>query len=111
MTFKESIPVAKQLAENQLSRGFDVEAFLVLCAISNMPTVSEDFVPESNIDEGIQHLLNCFVDYYTNRNEDTLKTMLDNLKQIISELYHTCISESEIEEFKTFIESLNNIYK
>lgn len=111
MTFKESIPVAKQLAENQLSRGFDVEAFLVLCAISNMPTVSEDFVPESNIDEGIQHLLNCFIDYYTNRNKDTLKIMLDNLKQIISELYHTCISESEIEEFKTFIESLNNVYK
>ncbi len=111
MTFKESIPVAKQLAENQLSRGFDVEAFLVLCAISNMPTVSEDFVPESNIDEGIQHLLNCFIDYYTNRNKDTLKTMLDNLKQIISELYHTCISKNEIDEFKNFIVSLNNIYK
>ena len=111
MTFKESIPVAKQLAENQLSRGFDVEAFLVLCAISNMPSISEDFVPESNIDEGIQHLLNCFIDYYTNRNKDTLKKMLDNLKQIISELYNTCISESELEEFKTFIESLNNIYK
>ena len=27
MTFKESIPIAKQLAENQLSRGFDTEAF------------------------------------------------------------------------------------
>ena len=28
MTFEESIPVAKQLAENQLKKGFDVEAFL-----------------------------------------------------------------------------------
>ena len=27
MTFKDSIPLAKQLAENQLSRGFDTEAF------------------------------------------------------------------------------------
>ena len=76
-----------------------------------MPSISEDSVPESNIDEGIQNLLNCFIDYYTNRNEDTLKTMLDNLKQIISELYHTCISEDEIGEFKNFIVSLNNIYK
>ena len=46
-----------------------------------------------------------------NRNEDTLKIMLDNLKQIISELYHTCISKNEIDEIKNCIVSLNNIYK
>ena len=52
MTFEESIPIAKQLAENQLKKGFDVEAFLILSSLKQFP-VTEDEVPESEVDDKI----------------------------------------------------------
>lgn len=48
MTFQESIPVAKELAENELKKHFDVDAFLILALVDKM---NIDLVPESNVDE------------------------------------------------------------
>ena len=110
MTFEESIPIAKQLAENQLKKGFDVEAFLILCATSKMYTgIDEDLVPESNIDESISYLLKLFVTYYNNKNVDTLKPLLISMKQILSELYHTCNTNAERELFKQLVPTMSNI--
>lgn len=108
MTFEESIPLAKQLAENQLKKGFDVEAFLILAEISKLPPII-DIVPDSTVDEGIQKLLDSFVVYHNNKTTDNLKSLLLILKQIFSELYHTCTSEEQIQEFKNFAESLLHI--
>ena len=45
MTFQESIPIAKELAENELKKHFDVDAFLILALVDKM---NIDLVPESN---------------------------------------------------------------
>lgn len=110
MTFEESIPIAKQLAENQLKKGFDVDAFLILCATSKISTKTEDnLVPESNIDENIDYLLKLFVSYYNNKNVDTLNKLLATIKQILSELYHTCDTDEERDLFKTYIPKITSI--
>ena len=36
MTFNESIPIAKELAENELKRHFDSDAFIILALIDKM---------------------------------------------------------------------------
>lgn len=107
MTFEESIPIAKRLAENQLTKGFDVEAFLILCATSNMKDI--DLVPNSDIDEGISYLLKLFVNYYNNSTVNNLEELLKSVKQILSELYHSCKTQSEKDLFKQFIPQLNEI--
>lgn len=110
MTFEESIPIAKQLAENQLKKGFDVDAFLILCATSNMSTGEDiDLVPESNIDEGISYLLKLFVNYHNNSTVDNLGELLKSMRQILSELYHSCKTQDEKDLFKQFIPCLNEI--
>lgn len=110
MTFEESIPLAKQLAENQLKKGFDIEAFLILAEISKLPQSQEqDLVPDSTIDEGIQKLLDSFVKYHNLKTIENLQTLLAVLKQIFSELYHTCPTEEQIQEFKRFTNSLQHI--
>ena len=59
MTFEEAIPVAKQLAENQLKKGFDVEAFLILAEINKMDNI--DLVPDSEVDEMITDIGRLFI--------------------------------------------------
>ena len=59
MTFEESIPIAKELAENQLKKGFDVEAFLILAEINKI-NQEYDLVPESNVDETIMDIQGLF---------------------------------------------------
>lgn len=109
MTFQESIPLAKQLAENTLQRGFDVEAFLVLCAISKLDNLEVDEVPASNIDECIEELLKLFVTYYNNKSVQTLKPLLETLQQILCELYHTCDTSEEKVYIKQFISGLDKM--
>lgn len=106
MTFQESIPIAKQLAENTLQRGFDVEAFIVLCEISKLGNLEVDEVPDSSIDECIEELLNLFITYYNDKSVQTLKPLLETLRQILSELYHTCDTIEERNETREFIASL-----
>lgn len=109
MTFQESIPLAKKLAENALSKGFDVEAFLVLAEIQKLEVPVMDVVPESTVDEGLQGLLQLFVQYMQNRTSESYSQLLLSLQQILSELYHTTNSTEQKQLFKTFVTKLQQI--
>lgn len=108
MTFEESIPVAKQLAENELKKHFDTEAFLILAMIDRMQGV--DLVPDSNIDETITDIQGLFVKYMHNRTIENLEIMLSTIKKMLSELYNSC-TEHEKEIFKKHLFNLSNITK
>lgn len=105
MTFQESIPVAKELAENELKRHFDVDAFLILALVDKM---NIDLVPESNVDETIIDIQSLFVSYMRNRTKENLEILLSTIRKMLSELYMTCdLDEKEI--FKKHLETLQNI--
>ena len=105
MTFQESIPLAKELAENELKKHFDVDAFLILALVDNM---NIDLVPESNVDETITDIKGLFVSYMRNRTKENLKLLLSTIRKMLSELYMTCnLDEKEI--FKKHLETLQNI--
>ena len=104
MTFAESIPMARQLAENQLSKGFDVEAFLILAELSRM-----DAVPESNVDEGISDIGKIFVEYFYNQTSENLVRLADRLIQTVSEVYHTIGNADDRKLFKAKIQALNEV--
>ena len=105
MTFQESIPVAKELAENELKKHFDVDAFLILALVDKM---SIDLVPESNVDETITDIQGLFVSYMRNRTKENLEILLSTIRKMLSELYVTCdLDEKEI--FKKHLETLQNI--
>ena len=105
MTFQESIPIAKELAENELKKHFDVDAFLILALVDKM---NIDLVPESNVDETITDIQGLFVYYMRNRTKDNLEILLSTIRKMLSELYMTCdLDEKEI--FKKHLETLQNI--
>lgn len=108
MTFEESIPVAKELAENELKKHFDAEAFLILAMIDRMQDV--DLVSDSNIDETITDIQSLFVKYMHNRTIENLEIMLSTIKKMLSELYNSC-TEQEKEIFKKHLSNLSNIAK
>ena len=105
MTFKESIPIAKELAKNELKKHFDADAFLILALVDKMDI---DLVPESNVDETITDIQGLFVSYMRNRTKDNLEILLSTIRKMLSELYMTCdLEEKEI--FKKHLETLQNI--
>lgn len=105
MTFQESIPIAKELAENELKKHFDVDAFLILALVDKM---NIDLVPESNVDETIIDIQGLFVSYMRNRTKENLEILLSTVRKMLSELYMTCdLEEKEI--FKKHLETLQNI--
>lgn len=105
MTFQESIPIAKELAENELKKHFDVDAFILLALIDKM---NIDLVPESNVDETITDIQSLFVSYMRNRTKENLEILLSTIRKMLSELYMTCnLEEKEI--FKKHLETLQNI--
>ena len=105
MTFQESIPIAKDLAENELKKHFDVDAFLILALVNKM---NIDLVPESNVDETITDIQGLFVYYMRNRTKENLELLLSTIRKMLSELYMTCdLDEKEI--FKKHLETLQNI--
>ena len=105
MTFQESIPIAKELAENELKKHFDVDAFLILALVDKM---NIDLVPESNVDETITDIQGLFVSYMRNRTKENLELLLSTIRKMLSELYMTCYLE-EKEIFKNHLETLQNI--
>ena len=105
MTFQESIPIAKELAENELKKHFDVDAFLILALVDKM---NIDLVPESNVDETITNIQGLFVSYMRNRTKENLEIILSTIRKMLSELYMTCNSD-EKEIFKKHLETLQNI--
>ena len=107
MTFQESIPIAKELAENELRKHFDKDAFLILALIDKM---NIDIVPESNVDETIINIQGLFVEYIRHRNLDNLEVLLSTIRKMLSELYMSCdIEEKEV--FKKHLFNLSNITK
>lgn len=107
MTFQESIPVAKELAENELKKHFDVDAFILLALIDKMDI---DLVPESNVDETITDIQALFVSYMQDRSRNNLDILLSTIHRMLSELYMTC-NEEEKDLFKEHLTSLQNIAK
>lgn len=107
MTFEESIPVAKELAENELKKHFDVEAFLLLAALNHLDI---DLVPESNVDETITDIQVLFVTYMHDRTRQNLEILLSTIHKMLSELYMSCTIE-EKEVFKRHLTALQNIIK
>lgn len=102
--------LALQLADKALSRGFDPEAYLVkYVAEQRLKQPNEDLVEESNIDEGIQTMLQLFITYYNSKTIEDLKQLLLVLRQIISELYHDCSQQEQKNEIKHFLELAQNI--
>lgn len=124
MTFVELNKKAKEVAEKNLERGFDWQAFLVLStAIINEERIGKpvDLVPDSTVDEGIQYLLKLFSDYinakksYAARagNEKAVKDALEkwmaqNVK-ILKEIRLSCDSAQEKECFKKYIDELKKL--
>lgn len=107
MTFKESIPIAQELAENELKKHFDVEAFLILAMIDKM-NQGYDLVPESNVDETIMDIQALFVNYMHNRNIENLEILLSTICKMLSELYMSC-NEKEREIFRNHLATLEHI--
>ena len=107
MTFQESIPIAKELAENELKKHFDVDAFLILALVDKM---NIDLVPESNVDETIIDIQGLFVSYMRNKTKENLEILLSTIRKMLSELYMACnLDEKEI--FKKHLTTLQNIPK
>ena len=109
MTFQESIPIAKELAENELRKHFDADAFIILALLDKLD-VSVDLVPESTIDESIENIQDLFVEYMHHRNLDNLEILLYTIRKMLSELYMSCDTE-EKEVFKKHLTTLQNIPK
>ena len=107
MTFKESVPIAKELAENELKKHFDADAFIILALIDKM---NIDIVPESNVDETIIDIQGLFVEYMRHRNLDNLEVLLSTIRKMLSELYMSCDTEEKA-LFKKHLATLQNIPK
>jgi hypothetical protein len=103
MTYEESIPVAKQLAERALERGFDAEAFIILYLLNKE---NVDDVPDSDVDNKIQYMYDLFISYVTTHDTHTLETFLDTNYRMIDELYHSTVDKDERDLFKRYT---NNI--
>lgn len=105
MTFSESIPVAKELAENELKKHFDVDAFIILALLEK---ISVDLVPESTVDETITDIQGLFVQYMNNRTVENLELLLSTIRRMLSELYNTC-DDTEKELFRKHLCNISNI--
>ena len=93
------------MAENELKKHFDVDAFLILTLVDKM---NIDLVPESNVDETITDIKGLFVSYMRNRTKENLEILLSTIRKMLSELYMSCdLEEKEI--FKKHLETLQNI--
>lgn len=105
MTFNESIPIAKELAENELKKHFDVDAFIILALVDKM---NIDLVPESSVDETITDIQDLFINYMKNRSISNLEALMSTIRKMLSELYHTCTTE-EKEVFTRHLSNLESI--
>lgn len=103
MTYEESIPVAKTLAQQALDKGFDAEAFIILHLLDKE---EKDKVPESEIDDKIQYMYNLFLLYITSHDIDVLQTFLETNYRMIDELYHSTNDVEERELFKQYTKNI-----
>lgn len=104
MTFSEAVPIAKELAENELKKHFDADAFLILAEIARL-----DAVPDSDIDEHIDTSKDMFAEYMRSRSAQDLAAYMAQVHQIVSELYHTVESVEEREIIKNELAKMAQI--
>lgn len=105
MTEQELHEYALRIANNRLMNEFDAEAYIVKCLAEQ----GVDKVPESDIDEQIDDINSYFVQYMKSRSDKDLITMLLHIRQMLSELYHVCNSDSQKEIFRNQISHFTNI--
>lgn len=112
MTGTELDRYANGIAGMTLKDGFSEQAYIIktLSEISlRLNGESVDLVPESQIDETIQSLMNDFVLYFNTRNIGALSNFLSKMHNILSELYHSAESTEERKIITDAIKSINMI--
>lgn len=88
--FRKVNDEAASRAARVLKSGFDSEAFMVysIACMNNLLKQDQDAIPDSKVDESISDLLQSFVQYHKGDREQ-LPNVLNEIRRIISELYHT----------------------
>lgn len=105
MTYEESIPVAKQLAEKAMAKGFDVEAFLVLSEIKRL---EQNNFPDTEVDDYLININQLFSQYYENHSDQNLAILLNTIRRMLSELYYF-IEPQQKEIFLEHLQDIQNI--
>lgn len=94
-----------------LKDGFDEQGY-ILKALSDISLrlagESVDLVPESQIDETIQSLINDFILYFNSHDIGALTNFLVKIHNILSEIYHSAETK---EERQIILDSLRKISK
>lgn len=95
-----------------LKDGFDEQGY-ILKALSDISLrlsgKSVDLVPESQIDETIQSLMNDFVLYFNTHNTGALTNFLDKIHNILSEIYNSTENEEERKIISNEIKKMKSI--
>ena len=99
-----TIKRGRELAENELKKHFDADAFLILAEIAKL-----DAVPDSDINEHIDTSKDMFAEYMWSRSAQDLAAYMAQVHQIISELYHTVESVEEREIIKNELAKMAQI--
>lgn len=112
MTNIELHEQAFNLAEMTLANGFDKDAYILKVISENelaKQEVHSDLAPESGVDECINDLLQAFLNHYNNGGIDALEKMMQLLKSIISETYHSTENIEERQLVADYIKKIGEI--
>ena len=112
MTGAELDRYANGIAGMTLKDGFNEQAYIVkiLSELSlKLSGESVDLVPESQIDETIQSLMNDFVVYFNTHDTGALTNFLHKMHNILSELYHGTETQEERRIISDEIKSISLI--
>lgn len=124
MNFLELNNKAKEIAVQNLKKGFDWQAFLVYSqAIENEEKMGKpvDVVPDSKVDEAIQELLHLFADYINAKKAAfggagdakesavKLEKLLKQNVRILKEIGLTCDTSGEKDVYKKYMEEIRKM--
>ena len=70
--------------------------------------MEDDPVPDSKVDEEIPDIQALFIAYANDRTTENLDKMLDEMKNVISEIYHSC-EDAGKDRVRMFISNLETI--
>lgn len=117
LNFNEINAKAMERSEHVLSQRFDAEAYIVYVLSKTLALTPDaesnvDIVPNSNVDEAIQNMLRCFVDYMSYNSQGLEATgelvkVLTLYKQIIAEIYQGTHSSKEREFIKKTVSEIS----
>ena len=103
---------ANSVGSMALKDGFDEQGYILktLSDISlRLSGESVDLVPESQIDETIQSLINDFVLYFNSKDIKALENFLDKMHNILSELLHGAESVEERGVILHYVKKISKI--